>query len=183
MILTGFFSHSIIIFENIRAMRYLRLCCIMSLVVSAVAFISSCNSNGNKKSGTNLEEFKKVASHQDTVRAMEMTKAFMDMMQQGRTDEAIGALYSYTTINDTIEVMNDKDKDNLKKQFATFPVLEYEVETSEYKADDLATVTYKYKFMENPTNDPNYPCNVRLTLAVRRVMGQYYLCLYDHKVF
>lgn len=183
MIPDGLLLHTIFIFVNIRAMRYLRLCCIMSLIVSAVAFISSCNSNGNKKSGTNLEEFKEVASHQDTVRTREMTKAFMDMMVQGKVDDAVDALYSYSNVKDTIEVMNENKKADLKKQFATFPVLEYEVETSDFKSDDLAIVTYKYKFMENPTNDPNYPCNVRLTLAVRRIMGRYYLCLYDHKVF
>ena len=56
------------------------------------------------------------------------------------------------------------------------------METSHFTDQYEARVTYKYRFMDPPADDPNYPVTMNVTLQVKFYRGDYYLSLYDHTV-
>lgn len=157
--------------KKFRNITFLFLACLMAPFFMA---LTSCN--GKKNKNVDFDSIH-VIRNEDTVRVLEMTRAFMELMQTNQVDSALNLLSEVG--HDYVAPLPADKKEELKKQFRRMPVLEYEVKTSHYQTRDSADATYRYRFMENPTDDPNYPVHTTLTLAVQKKKGQYVLTLVD----
>lgn len=149
----------------------------MALMLLAIVMGTSCSNKTDRK-GVAFDTIN-VITKEDTTRVLEQTKAFMNLLQSNQVDSALSML-SEVTITDSAYNITPETKSRLRKQFQKFPVLSYEIETSQFDSHYKATATYKYKFMENPTEDPNYPCTINLMLKVEYKTGAYRLFLENH---
>ena len=147
----------------------------------AAAFgMQSCSSCTEKKDRGVVFDTISTPTKEDTTRVFDMTKEFMDNLKNGNIDAALDKLVEAKS--DTVSHITDEQRTKYKQQFEHFPVLEYEIETSDFKSRNFATATYRYRFMDNPTDDPNYPVHMRLTIEVKKIEGRYGILLHDHKV-
>jgi len=121
-----------------------------------------------------------LITHEDTVRAFTMAGEFMEALKNNQIDSALSMLVYYP--NDTVIQLPAEIRGRLKKQYELFPVKDYNIETSYFEDQLNAQVTYKYRFMDPPANDPNYPVTMNVTLQVKYYEGDYYLSLYEHSV-
>lgn len=121
-----------------------------------------------------------LITHEDTVRAFEMTREYMEALKNNQIDSALSMLVYYPV--DTVYQLPADIKARMKKQYEIFPVKDYSIETSYFEDQLNAQVTYKYRFMDPPANDPNYPVTMNVTLQVKFYQGDYYLSLYEHSV-
>lgn len=157
-------------------MKNIRLFTIVTLLslVMTIFVGSSCTNSSTDKKELKLDTIA-GPNRADTMRVMDVTKKFMDLMVAQNVDSALNML-SYQH-NDSADYLTPAMKEELKKQFRLFPVKSYEVLTSDFKSHYKAYVTYKYMFMDNPTNDPNYPCTMNLRLDVKYISSEYRLLL------
>jgi len=121
-----------------------------------------------------------LITHEDTLRAFNMSKEFMEALKNNQIDSALSLLVYYPT--DTVTPLPADIKARMKQQYQLFPVKDYEIVTSNFVDQYEAQVTYKYRFMDPPADDPNYPVTMNVTLQVKYYQGDYYLSLYDHTV-
>lgn len=117
---------------------------------------------------------------EDTMRAFSMTKEYMEALKSNQVDSALSLLMYYPA--DTVMALPAEVKARLKQQYKLFPVKDYKMETSHFTDQFESRVTYKYRFMDPPADDPNYPVTMNVTLQVKFYKGDYYLSLYDHTV-
>ncbi len=117
---------------------------------------------------------------EDTMRAFSMTKEYMEALKNDQVDSALSLLMYYPA--DTVMSLPAEVKNRLKQQYKLFPIKDYKMETSHFTDQYEARVTYKYRFMDPPADDPNYPVTMNVTLQVKFYRGDYYLSLYDHTV-
>lgn len=157
-------------------MKKFRLVSLVTLLAMALTMFvgSSCSNSSNDKKELQLDTIS-GPNRADTTRVMDITKKFMNLMVEHNVDSALNML-SYQH-NDSADYLTPAMKEQLKKQFRLFPVKSYEVLTSDFKSHYKANVTYKYMFMDNPTNDPNYPCTMNLRLDVKYISSEYRLLL------
>lgn len=145
---------------------------VFALVLGAMLG-TSCSQTGKK----NVEfDTVNAITHEDTVRVFGMTKEFMDKLQAQQLDSAVEML-SYINVHDSAFDLTKEQKERVISQFKQMPVLSYEIFTSKFDSRYRASATYKYKFMENKTNDPNFPCTMNLTLDVIYKSGKFRLVL------
>ena len=152
------------------------LAVVLSAGMSSV--FTSCKEKSAKEK-LNLPEAPLI-THEDTVRAFNMSREYMELLKNNQTDSALNLLVYYPS--DTVVALPAEIKSRLKKQYQIFPVMEYSIETSNFVDQYEAQVTYKYRFMDPPSDDPNYPVTMNLTLQVKFYQGTYYLSLYDYAV-
>lgn len=150
----------------------------MLMMLVAIMLGTSCSNKTDRKA-TQFDTVN-VITKEDTARVFATTRAFMDLLQSQQIDSALNLL-SEVNRNDSAYKITTETKSRLKKQFQKFPVLSYEIETSDFVSHYKAKAVYKYKFMENPTDDPNYPCTMNLSLAVEYKTGEFRLLLDNHK--
>lgn len=134
-------------------------------MASFVLSVSSCGGSGKKNRNVEFDSIN-VITKEDTMRVFDLSKQVMDVLQSNKIDSALNMLSVLR--NDTIRPLDPKLREQLKKQFAIMPVLDYEIATSRFINRENCNVTYRYRFMENPTTDPNYPIHTNITIEVRR---------------
>lgn len=150
------------------------------LIAMAAAFgMQSCSSCTEKKDRGVVFDTISTPTKEDTTRVFDMTKEFMEKLKNGNVESALDMLC--TDKNDSAKTLTPDLRAKYLQQFKKFPVLDYEIETSDFRSRDYATATYRYRFMDNPTDDPNYPIHMRLTIEVEKIRGKYYVLLHDHK--
>ena len=152
---------------------------ILLFALAATFSFQSCSSCGEKKDRGVVFDTITTPTKEDTTRVFDMTKEFMEKLKNGNVDAALDMLS--TDKNDTANSLTPDLRAKYMSQFKKFPVLDYEIETSDFRSRDFATATYRYRFMDNPTNDPNYPVHMRLTIEVEKIRGKYYVLLHDYK--
>lgn len=148
---------------------------LISLFIICVFFFGACS--GCSHSDTPKATHR--ATHEDTIRTLNMTKEFMETLKNGDVDGAINMLSEIK--NDSVRPLNDTVRAYLQQYFAQFPVKEYEVQTSDFTNVNLQTVTYRYRFMDNPTDDPNFPVYTHLAIDAKMKNGQWRVMLHNYK--
>lgn len=144
-------------------------------VIAVAAVLSGC-AGEKKQKNVNFVTVQSI-SHADTLRVYDATRDFMELLKCNKVDSAISLLCDIR--NDSAFELGTKRRAQLLRQFRQFPVLDYELETSQFSSHEYATATYRYKFMENPTTDPNYPTTLRLTIEATYKNGKFRLVLHD----
>lgn len=158
-------------------MKRLRILLILAVTTVVACTIVGCSSCGGEKKATSFDSIPQLTKA-DTERVFNQTAQFMETLKNGMIDSALNMLSE--NVDGEAFPLIDSVRTRYKKQFERFPVLDYEIETSDFRRHEYATATYRYKFMENPTNDPNYPCTLRLTIENRLLSGHYVLLLHDY---
>ena len=153
---------------------------ILLFALAATFSFQSCSSCSKDKDRNVKFNDITLLTKEDTTRVLNMTKEFMDNLKNGNVEAALDKLVA--SESDTIGHITAEQREKYRLQFKNFPVLDYEIETSDFRSRDYATATYRYRFMDNPTDDPNYPVNMRLTIEVKKINGKYGILLHDHKV-
>lgn len=146
------------------------------LAIAAMFFMGSCS---GCSSSEKQETFVPKANMQDTLRALDITHQFFETLKSGDIDAAVSMLHEIK--KDTAHALSDSTARSMREYFTTFPVKEYEVRTSDFSDIKSQTVTYRYRFMDNPTDDPNYPVYMDFALDVVRIQSEWYLVLHNQK--
>lgn len=151
-----------------------------ALLALAIVFgaMSSCSGCSNKERTVELPP---VANKEDSVRLFTQANAFMETMKSGDLNTAIDMLWVIGD-NDTAYHITDSLKEVYKKQFTLFPVKEYEVITSDFTVPNRQTINFRYRFMDNPTDDPNYPVYTNFGLAMEYHQGDWRLILNNQHI-
>lgn len=158
--------------KKFRNFTLLMLACLM------MPFLMAVTSCGSDKKNKNVEfDSINIITKEDTTRVFDMTKKFMEAMKNNQVDTALNMLRIIK--NDSVQRLNDEELARMRKQFSLFPVLDYEIVISHFQNRDSADATYRYRFMDNPTTDPNYPVHTTLTLAVQKKWDEYVMTLVD----
>lgn len=147
------------------------------IAVFAGVSLSSCSSD--KKNSVALEEIPQYTL-EDTLRILKASEEFMDKLQENNVNSALDMLYKEH--HDSIIPISAQERKDMVKQFKTMPVLSYEVDRLEMFSPVFATITFKYKFMENPTEDKNFPCTTKLTLTFSQFKGKAFLSPYEFAI-
>ncbi len=150
----------------------------MTLGAGMSSVFTSCKEKSAKEK-LNLPEAPLI-NHDDTVRVFSMSHDYMEALKNNQIDSALSMLVYYT--GDTVMQMPADIKARLKQQYSLFPVKDYNIETSYFENQYTAQVTYKYRFMDPPANEPNYPVTMNLTLLVNFYQGEYRLSLYNYGI-
>ena len=161
-----------------KGFRLTTICFVAVLFFSM--FVGTSCSNKTKKVNSSLDTIPAV-THEDSMRVFRVTEEFMQLMQSQQVDSALNML-SNVFPNDSAAEITPARKNELKQQFKMMPVLSYEFTTATIESTNKASATYQYKFMENPTTDPNYPCTTSLTLDVIYKTGKYRLVLSNRSI-
>lgn len=156
-------------------MRKLRLSSLLFIATLIGSALLGTSCGKSEKKNVSFDTVS-VVTHEDSVRVFEVTKQFMDLMQQQQYDSAVNML-SVVSKTDSAFYLTPEQKQRVIAQFKHFPVLSYEILTSRFESPYNASATYKYKFMENKTNDPNFPCTMNLTIDVVYKTGKYRVVL------
>lgn len=157
-------------------MRKILYLFIALVAISSAASFVSCSSD-NKRKGVEFEEVEQY-THEDTMLLINTTDMYMKVLQSGAIDSAVNMLHIVK--NDSIQKISSNDQKKIKEQFKIMPVKEYELEKIDMHSKVNGTVSYRYKFLDNPTKDPNYPCYTNLTLEVTQHQGKVLLGVYNH---
>lgn len=156
-----------------------KLLFIIFCFVAVISGMSLSSCSNDKKRNAELEEIPQFTKD-DTLRILKASDQFMTKLNEGNVEGALDMLHELK--HDSIVKISATERKQMIQQFNTMPVLSYEVERLEMKSSIFAVVTYKYKFMENPTEDKNFPCNTKITLTFQQHMGKAFLGVYDHAV-
>lgn len=160
--------------KKYRNLTFLFLAC---LIIPFALSVTSCGGGGKKNRNVEFDSIN-VITKEDTMRVFHDAQRVMDALQSNQIDSALNLLN--VSVNDTIRPLDAKLREQLKKQFAIMPVLDYEIVTSRFITRDNCNVTYRYRFMENPTTDPNYPIHTNITIEVKRYGGEDKVILMNH---
>lgn len=155
-----------------RKLLFIILC--FAAAISAIS-LSSCSSD--KRKVAELEEIPQYTKD-DTLRIFKATEDFMTKLQESNLNGAMDMLHKLH--HDSIIPISAEERSEMIKQFNTMPVLSFEVERLEMKSPIYATISYKYKFMENPTDDKNFPCTTHITLFFQQHKGKAFIGTYEH---
>lgn len=112
-------------------------------------------------------------SEADTTEVFQLTDNFMKLVQAKEYDLAFNLLYN---LKDDLSNYRPEQKEILKQQFQTFPVLAYKLEEYSFKHVSNVTVTYSYEIFEKDSLS-NIPNTMRITFCPERRNNIWYLGL------
>lgn len=159
-------------------MRKLRITSVLSFCMLCMMIFLGTSCNKTSKKDVQFDTIS-VVTHADTVRVLEQTGRFMELLKAQQVDSALNML-SEVDLKDSAYEIKPETRERLKALFTRCPVKDYEISTSEFKSTYDANVTYTYKFMDNPTTDPNYPCTMDISMNVVFKEKQFRLVLENH---
>lgn len=145
-------------------MRKLRITSVLSVCMLMMMVFLGTSCNKTSKKDVTFDTIS-VITHADTVRVLEQTGRFMELLKTQQLDSALNML-SEVDLKDSAYEIKPESRERLKALFTRCPVLNYEITNSLFKSTYDANVTYKYQFMKNPTDDPNYPCTMEISMNV-----------------
>jgi hypothetical protein len=144
------------------------------ILLATVAVLASC---GPKYSGAYGEKTQKDAEKEfvasltqaDKDAALALGAEFMDMLQDGRVDEALDMIY--VLYNDVLYKKSSAYTAQLIQRFKVFPVLSYELDHYSFSTEGNNDLSYKYVFDAGET--------MKLMLNPVYVDGKWYLSFKD----
>lgn len=110
----------------------------------------------------------------DTVLVNQLADSFMSELQAGNFDTALDRLYNVGP--DQLEIIGDEEKNQLKEYFSAFPVLRYQLKSTEWKNVYEVVYLYSFEFFEKPEGE-NMPNTMNLTLKPMKISDQWFLTL------
>lgn len=133
------------------------------------AACTGCSGDKNRARSTDsVPTFSKA----DTTEVVAMCETYLNHLKAKEYDQAIGML-NYI-LNDTVHPLPEADKATIIKQQNVFPVLDYTLESMEFKDPNNVILTYSIKFFEKPEGS-DIPNTIRIAFSPQRINGQWYL--------
>lgn len=138
------------------------------IILLALILVASCK----PKEKTYLdaeEEFIASLTSQDTTYVLEMTEAFVKLIQSGHVDMAVNQV---TTIyEDKLYIASDEYREQLRNRFNAFPIVNYELVRYSFSTQANNDVCYRYYFDDTHS--------MKLVFNPVKIDGQWYLALKD----
>lgn len=150
-------------------MRYLKYIVSIVLVISLALLMDSC-SGGSKQQPKNEPMFNDA----DSVVVNELTDMFMNKLKNKEYDTALSLLHNIGP--DQLEVIDEEEKNQLKEYFAAFPVLNYNLKSTEWVNVYEVSYIYTFEFFEKEEGS-EIPNTMNLTLKPMKISDSWFLTL------
>lgn len=135
--------------------------------------VVSCRKDKNE-TVDEATEFRNSLTAKDSTEVMEISDKFMATLKKGDVEGAISQLVLIDT-GRNIKPLTEEIKSSLRRTFATFPVLDYTIQTFELMRPDSNFVRYRYVFAES-ADSVNAP-TIQYSTMPMKINGKWYLTL------
>lgn len=112
----------------------------------------------------------------DTATILRICTDYLDLLKEGKLDEAVNILYSYDDSTHVVSPITPEQREKVLTMHKMFPVVNYSLESMRLYAEDDTELVFMVEFFEKPEGDPQ-PNTVREALSPVRVDGQWYLTI------
>ena len=148
-------------------------------VVMALALLVVASCSDKKKPEAKLPvdprmDQQMLRTSKDTTMLLDMTKKFLETLKKNDIDGAISQLYEVKD-NKVMPLSAEREKE-LRKNFANFPVLSYQIDELLLYSDSDTEVRYTIEFFEKPKGDKR-PNTIKCSVNPTRVGGNWYLTI------
>ena len=134
--------------------------------------ITSCNNAGNKQAAQEVE-VTPLFSEKDTAEVVRLTTEYLDHLQKKELDLALQMLNHMQ--NDSVKALSEKEQEDLRQQYRTFPVLSYKIEGITLNDERNTEVTYSVEFFKKQAGQEDYPNTMSFCLNPQKINGTWYL--------
>lgn len=118
--------------------------------IIALAFISlvfvSCKKEQTREEA--ISEFQSQLTAQDSTIMLEICNDCMDLLRDGKVEDALNSLYEYDDSTGVVSPLSKEMRNRLSRQFAIFPVLEYELDYFSFQLEGCNDVRYNVIFRD-----------------------------------
>ena len=150
------------------------------LVILSVVFAAvSCNGNKQKTTDDSdlVPQAKMVLSAEDTTAVYQLVNAYLESLKAGKIDEAVALIHSFAS-NDSLTVLTDEQKENLKGSLMFVAQKDYRIDYLKFYKDYDNEVRIKCILFENKPGE-NAPNEMTILLRPVRYLGIWYLTMAD----
>ena len=112
----------------------------------------------------------------DTLALMHNTEEYLELLKDGKIDEALNKLYEAS--GDTVLPISDNKKEEIRNLITVFPVLDYKIDSILMFSETDTEVRYTIEFFEKAEDDPR-PNTLQCVINPRRVGYYWYLTVSD----
>lgn len=138
------------------------------IILLAILFVTSCK-HKEKTYLDEEEQFIASLTNQDTTYVLEMTEAFIKLIQNDMIDNAVNQV---TTIYEgQLYPASEEYREQLKNRFLAFPIESYELVRYSFSTQANNDVCYRYYFDDTHS--------MKLVFNPVKIDGQWYLALKD----
>lgn len=128
------------------------------VLILTVFTLSSCSQKEEaqavNKYGKQVSEFASELSASDTTAMLQLCDACMDLLKEGKVDDAIACLYEYDEATGTVSPLSEKMIATYSRKFKFFPVLDYKRKYFSVKSEGCNDVKYEITFGEDAEGNP-----------------------------
>jgi len=149
------------------------------LITAIISIISgfcltSCFNGSDKK--TEKNDSIPVFCKADTTEVLQLTEKYLNHLKKKEFDAALGMLNEIR--NDSVYSLPENKKQIIIKQQEVFPVLNYKLESYQFKDEHNVELTYSIEFFEK-SEGSDLPNTIRVTFAPQRINAQWYLAVME----
>ena len=119
------------------------------------------------------KEFVSSLTKKDSIAILEMSQKCMDSLKAGNVEAALGMLYVIKA--GEVVRLTDENKEDFKKHFCTFPVVDYHLEYFSFSTQGCNDLKYKIEFARKGA-DGSAPAMAFIFNPVK-IDGTWYLCV------
>jgi hypothetical protein len=112
----------------------------------------------------------------DTAAIMKICTDYLDLLKEGKIEDAVNTLYSYNDSANIVEQLTTEERSKVITMHKMFPVINYSLESVNLYSDDDTEFVFMVEFFEKPEDDPR-PNTIREALSPVRVDGHWYLTI------
>lgn len=150
---------------------------IISLIIVSFSIVIYDSCSGNKQPQGNNEP---MFSSADTSLVSQLTEQFMSELQSGNFDAAFSRLYDIGP--DHLNNISEDERKELKEYFSAFPVLRYNLKSTEWRNVYEVRYHYSFEFFEKPEGEEAIPNTMNLTLNPVKLNDEWFLTLQNKSV-
>lgn len=126
--------------------------------------IASCNSNKSKSEETQVEP---AFSKQDTADVARLATEYLEHLKNKEFDLALQMLRSMR--NDSVFELSDAERNDLKMQYQTFPVLSYNIDGIAFDDKHRTEVIYSIEFFKREPGQEDMPNTMNFRLNPQKI--------------
>lgn len=149
---------------NMKSLRFIISSAIVSTIV--LLFVSCGGVKNDQKEG--------MFNAGDSVYVNEITDSFMREIQNKEYEVAFSRLYNIGP--DQLEVISEEEQNQLKEYFTIFPVLNYQLKSTNWVNVYNVTYNYSFEFFEKKEGS-EIPNTMNLTLKPMKLSDRWFLTL------
>lgn len=145
----------------------------LPLLLAAIC-LSACKDKKDQPQPTEKAIFTASLTAQDTTDVLNLSETCMQTLKAGKVEEALAQLYLWDDSTKAVKPLDEAKKQELRKTFKLFPVLDYSLAHFTFSTQGLNDVKYNIVFFEKEADDPT-PNTIGFMFNPVKVDGKWYL--------